>query len=185
MFKLLSHFGGKKAARQPATAASLHAAQNLSRGVTFTMIWAVITVALWAYVALLFDRYFPWVSMLQGVVIGLAMQRYGKGLNWRYPANAALITAFAAVVGSFLVALCLTGREFGTGALALIDEISPHTVKTFLVRDFGVVGVIYMMFAAALAGFFANRRLLAGEAAALARHAREAPRKTLKTEAPK
>lgn len=126
---------------------------------------------LWVYVAMLFDRYFPWVSIVQGLFTGLAMQRFGRGLDWRFPLAAAGLTAFAAIVGSFLVALYLTGREFGTGALALVDEISAHTISTFLTRDFGVVGYIYMTFAAALAAFFANRRLLTGEAAALRRHA--------------
>lgn len=123
----------------------------------------------WVYVALLFDRYFPWVSVVQGMIIGLAMQRYGRGLGWEFPAVAAGVTASAAVIGSFLVALFLTGREFGTGAFALVDEISSHTLATFLMRDFGIVGLIYMAFAAALAAFFANRRLLPGEAAALRR----------------
>ncbi|MGB5245328.1 MAG: hypothetical protein WBN34_02180 [Woeseia sp.] len=175
MLKLLSLFGGKRKSPQPATAAKLLAAQNFSRGTVGAILAAVMTIVLWVFIAMVFDRYFPWVSMLQGIVIGIAMQRGGSGLDWRFPTTAAVTTAIAAVAGSFFVALFLTGREFNTGALALVDEISLYTVETFLLRDFGTVGLIYMAFAAALAAFFANRRLLAGEAAALRRHMLAAP----------
>lgn len=175
MFSLFSSLRRKKAAREPASAAQLLAAQNFPRGTALASVAAVIGMMLWVYLAMLFDRYFPWISIVQGCVIGLAMQRYGRGLNWRFPLLAAALTALTAYLGSFLVALFLTGREFGTGALALVDEISVHTIATFLTRDFGVVGHIYMVFAAALAAFFANRRLLAGEAAALRRYLQGQP----------
>lgn len=175
MFSLFSSLRRKKAAREPAAAAQLLAAQNFARGAAFASVAAVAAMLLWVYLAMLFDRYFPWVSIVQGFVIGLAMQRFGQGLDWRFPAAAAALTAAAAYLGSFLVALFLTGREFGTGALALVDEISLHTIATFLARDFGAVGHIYLVFAAALAAFLANRRLLSGEAAVLRRHAQGLP----------
>ncbi|MBT8085009.1 MAG: hypothetical protein HKP32_09650 [Woeseia sp.] len=171
MFKLFGLIRSNKKVLQPSSAASLLAHQNFGRGVATSIIVAIVAMILWVAVSLLFDRYFPWVSMLQGIAVGIAMQRLGRGLDWRFPLAAAIITALAAVEGSFLVALFLTGREFDTGALTLVDEISMHTVKTFLGREFGVVGSIYMLFAAALAAFYANRRLLPGEAVALRRHA--------------
>jgi hypothetical protein len=170
IFTLFSGLLRKKNRPEPASAAHLLAAQNVHRGMTSTLVATLLVMLLWVYIALLFDRYFPWFSVVQGLLIGLTMQRFGRGLDWRFPLLAAALTAAAAVLGSFLVALFLTGREFGTGALSLVDEISVHTIATFLTRDFGVVGTIYLVFAAALAAFFANRRLLAGEAAALRRH---------------
>lgn len=157
--------------RKPADidAHALLAAQNFPRGLQAALLAAVLAMAAWVWSAMVFDRYFPWVSMLQGIVIGRAMRFYGRGLDGRFPAAAALVTCVAAVLGAFLTALFLTGREFGTGALELVDEISLHTVQTFLVRDFGVVGLIYMGFAAVLAAFFANRRLQSNEAVALRR----------------
>ena len=152
------------------------AAQHFPRGVAMSLLAAACAVAAWIYVSMLFDRYFPWVSMLQGIVIGLGMRRFGSGLDWRFPATAAAITALAAMLGSFLVALFLTGREFGTGALELVDEISLYTIKVFFVRDFGLVGLIYMLFAVALAAFYAGRRLAPGEAVALRKAREQNPR---------
>jgi hypothetical protein len=129
---------------------------------------------------MVFDRYFPWYSMLQGVLIGHVMRRYGRGVEWPFPAVAALITSVAAFAGSFLVALFLTGREFRTGALELVDEISWHTLQVFAARNFGSDGVIYMVFAAALAAFFAGRRLNRQEAIALRRLREDSRRQGVK-----
>lgn len=171
MLRIPTRPRGKEADRQapPADGRALLAAQDFSRGLTAAAIAAVVGIGLWVWAGMLFDRYFPWVSMLQGMLIGLSMRRFGRGVEPRFPAAAALVAAAAAVLGSFVNALFLTGREFGTGALALIDEISLYTVTTFLEREFGTVGLIYMLFAAALAAFYANRRLRRGEAAALRR----------------
>lgn len=157
-----------QAPRQPEPALLL-ARQNLQRGILGGLLMATVAIALWVYLALLFDKYYPWVSILLGVLIGLAVQRFGQGIDWRFPLAAALITTVSAAAGSFLVALFLTGREFGTGALGLVNEISTHTLRTFYFRDFGAVGVIYMLFAASLAAFYANRRLRPAEAVALRR----------------
>lgn len=143
--------------------------QDLGRGLRLSLAVAAAAIALWVSACMLFDRYFPWVSILQAVPIGLAMRRYGRGVDWRFPLAAALVAALAAALGSFLVALFLTGREFGTGALELVDEVSLHTLATFFGREFGVVGVIYMLFGAVLAAYYAKRRLGRREAIALRR----------------
>lgn len=170
MLRLPKKFSREPEARpRPVDASRLLAEQALVRGVSASLAAAVASMALWVWSGLLFDRYFPWASMLQGMVIGLVMRRWGRGIDWRFPLAAALIAALAAALGSFLNALFLTGREFGTGALELVDEISLHTLKTFFGREFGVVGLIYMGFGAALAAFYSNRRLSRREAIALRR----------------
>lgn len=159
----------KKDDDPPTDGATLLAQQDLRAGTISALVAAAAATALWVWSGMLFDRYFPWASMLQGVMIGMAMRRAGRGIDWRFPTAAAAITAIAAPLGSFLNALFLTGREFGTGAWELVDEISLYTIVRFLTREFGTVGVIYMLFAAAIAAFYSNRRLRRGEAAALRR----------------
>ena len=63
------------------------------------------------------------------------------------------------MTGSFFSALNLTGREFNTGAWALLDEITWHTLSTFMVNEFGIVGFIYACCAALLATYYAKRQL--------------------------
>ena len=166
---LLRWMRREKPAPQNVDASSLLAEQQLGAGVFYTVLAAILLMALWVYTAMLLDKYYPWASIVQGIVIGLVMRRFGRGLDWRFPLAAAVVTMFAAALGSFLVALFLTGREFGTGALKLVSEISTHTVGIFYTREFGIIGVIYMCFAAILAAFYANRRLHRNEAIALRR----------------
>lgn len=150
--------------------------QSLARATLGALFAWVILNLIWVYSGMLLDRFFPWFSIVQGFFIGRAVQHFGRGLDWRFPAMAATVAIVAAFTGSFISALFLTGREFDTGALPLIAEISWHTVKTFATREFGVVGTIYAGAAAAIAAFYANRRLNRNEAVALRRHREQGDR---------
>ena len=141
--------------------------QSMTRALLGALFALLILNTIWVYSALMFDRFFPWGSVVQGFLIGRAVRHFGLGLDWRFPALAAVFAVIAALTGSFVAALNLTAREFSTGSLALLSETSWHTIMTFVSRDFGVVGVIYALCAAALAAFFASRRLDRHEAQAL------------------
>ncbi len=129
----------------------------------------LVTIALWVALALVFDRYFPWFSVVQGFIVGRAIQRYGCGIHWSYPVLAGALVCVAAFVGSFTVALFLTSREFYTPVLTLVGEISLHTIRVFVAENFQTAEIIYMSFAAMLAAFFSSRRLSREEAIALRR----------------
>ena len=141
--------------------------QSLLRASLGALFALLVLNAIWAYSALLFDRFFPLGSVVQGFLIGRAVRHFGHGMNWRFPLLAAGFAIVAAFTGSFVAALSLTAREFSTGAWSLLGETSGHTVVTFVTRDFAVVGLIYALTAAALAAFFANRRLNRHQAKAL------------------
>lgn len=129
----------------------------------------LLTITLWVALALVSDRYFPWFSIVQGFVIGRAIQHYGRGIHWTYPVLTAALTCVAAFAGSFTVALFLTSREFYTPVLTLAGEISPHTIRVFVLNNFQADEIIYMFFAAMLAAFNSIRRLSREEAIALRR----------------
>lgn len=149
---------------------ALIAGQALGGAAAGAMLALFLLTAVWIYLGLMFDRFFPWFSVVQGLFVGRAVRHFGHGVDWRFPLLAAAFAAVGAFVGSFLCALSLTGREFDTSALSLIGEVSWHTVSTFAVREFGAVGGVYAVMAAALAGFLANRRLKPFEAVALRKH---------------
>lgn len=161
------HSGTDALARASMDPAALIASQSLRGAAWGALLAALLLNVLWVGSALAFDRFFPWFSIVQGFFIGRAVRRYGAGFDWRFPLLAAGIAFLAAVTGSFVSALNLTGREFGTGALPLIAEISWHTIRTFLTREFGAVGTVYGLFGAALAAFYSRRALSREEASAL------------------
>ena len=96
---------------------SLQKEQSILSGFYGAIITAVIINIIWVYISMFFDRFFPWLSIVQGILIGKSIQKYGLGLDWYLPALAAILTIIASVTGSFLSALYLTGREFNTGAI--------------------------------------------------------------------
>lgn len=151
-------------------AAALLAAQSVSGAFRGALLASAILITLWIAAGMLFDQYFPWFSVIQGFFVGRAVQHFGRGIDWRFPLLAAAVAIVAAFVGSFLCALFLTGREFDTGVLSLATEVSWYTLRTFASSKFAVVGSIYAAMAAAIAAFFAQRRLDRGEALALRKH---------------
>jgi len=144
--------------------------QSLRKAVYGALLALLILNAMWTYSSLLFDRFYPWGSIVQGFLVGRAVRHFGQGINWRFSLLAAAFALLGAFSGSFISSLNLTAREFSVGALALIPEISWHTITTFLTRDFGVVGLIYAVTAAFLAAFFAKRRLDQYEEVALQKY---------------
>lgn len=147
--------------------------QSLKAGALGAVLASAILIVVWIAGGMLFDSFFPWFSLVVGFFIGRAVQHFGRGIDWRFPAIAAAATVLAAFLGSFMCALFLTGREFETSVLTLVSEISWHTIATFASREFAVVGSIYAAMAAAIAAFFAQRKLTRGEAVALRRHLQE------------
>lgn len=170
IYRLRQKHAPRAAGRQPADAGRLLADQSLRSGLMGAGLAALLLIGIWVAAGLLFDQFFPWFSLLIGFFIGRAVQHFGRGIDWRFPLLAALVTVLAAFLGSFLCALFLTGREFETSALDLLGELSWYTVTTFAGREFGIVGSIYALMAASIAAFFAQRRLTRDEAIALRKH---------------
>ncbi len=166
----LRHKHAPRAGAADVDVSRLLAEQSLKNALLGALLALVILNAVWVWSSMIFDVFAEWGSLVQGFFIGRAIQHFGRGIDWRFPAIAAGAAIVAAFTGSFVSALFLTGREFDTGALPLIQEISWHTIATFATQKFGLVGSIYAGMAALIAAFFAGRRLDRYEAVALRRH---------------
>lgn len=170
IYRLRQKHAPRDADRQPTDALRLLGDQSIRSALMGGCLAAAILIFLWVAAGLLFDQFFPWFSLLIGFFVGRAVQHFGRGIDWRFPVIAALLTIIAAFLGSFLCALFLTAREFETGVFALLGDVSWHTLATFASREFGIVGSIYALMAASIAAFFAQRRLSRDEAIALRKH---------------
>ena len=141
------------------TGNDLYLEQSFVTGFIAAFLAIIILNGFWILSSVFFDRFFPWVAILQGIIIGKSIKKYGLGIEWYFPLMSFSLALFASVTGSFLCALYLTGREFGTGAIILIDEISWHTISIFLMNDYVIVGIIYGLFSGVLAAFYSQREL--------------------------
>lgn len=115
--------------------------------------------ALWLASALLFGKVFPWFSILQGIVIGVAVRRWGHGFDWRFPMIAAAVAFVAAYSGGLIIAAEVAARDLGTNTFTVIFSMSEWTLSTYADEVLTPADHIFAAYAAILAAFFSRRRL--------------------------
>ena len=151
--------------RPPVSAEILIAGQSLCAAITSAAIGIIVFNILWAYSASASGKYFPWFAVAQGAAIGYAIQRYGRGLDWRFPLIAGVSTWIASFSGNLFIALLFTTQE--TGAV--------HTnwwqiLQSFFANTVSGIDVVYALCAVAVATFYSRRRLNRHEVLALRKY---------------
>ncbi len=152
-------------ANTPVSAEKLIAAQSVRAAVTGAAIAIICSNVMWAYTASVSGRFFPWVSIVQGVVIGIAVQKTGRGLDWRFPLIAGLAAWLGAFSGNLFTAVVFTGTENG-----LAGSSWWQILTSFYVHTVSVIDIIYAFSAVAVATFYSKRRLNRHEVLALRKY---------------
>jgi hypothetical protein len=150
----------------PETGALLARAQSLRAALVAAIIVIVAFSATWAMLSTALDRVFPWMTVVQGLIIGLAVRRAGHGLDWRFPAIAAVAAVAGALVGNIIVAAAFTAAEFDTGTLTVLRAATSFTWPVFFDEVMTAADAIFALAAAGLAAYYANRRLTRDQYAA-------------------
>ena len=92
-------------------AEKLIAAQSVRAAITGAAIAIIMFNIVWAFTASASGKFLPWISIVQGAVIGIAVQRSGRGLDWRFPLVAGAAAWIGAFSGNLFIALVFTGTE--------------------------------------------------------------------------
>ncbi len=165
MFRLKQKHGQKRGQRRPpADGRKLIAEQSVLRGFLGTLCVALLLCWGWALFVMATDRLFPWFTTLMGTLIGLAMQRFGRGLDWRFPAMAVVIAGVAAYFGNLMIGVLETGRYIEAEPMEVLNGLSSDTMRNFFRNTIGPIDHIFAFSACGVAAFFANRRLKRHEA---------------------
>ena len=143
----------------PADGERLLAEQAIARGVLGSVAVALLLCWSWALFSMLTGRVYPWFSVPTGALIGLAMQRFGRGLDWRFPVLALIIACIAAYAGNLMIAILETGRYIDAEPIRVLRGLSLDSLRNFFRNTIGPIDHIYAFCAAGVAAFFANRRL--------------------------
>ncbi len=160
VLRLPKRYSREGAARpDPETGARLVRAQSLRAAFTAAVIVIVAFSVIWAMLSTALDRVFPWMTVIQGLVIGLAVRRAGHGLDWRFPVIAAGAALAGALAGNIIVAAAFTAAEFDTGTLTVLRAATSFTWPVFFDEVMTAADAIYALAAAGLAAYYANRRL--------------------------
>ena len=142
-----------------ADGARLVALQSVRNAVVAGLIVIVLFSGFWVALSSLTNRVFPWITLLLGYLLGFAVRRAGRGVDWRFPLTAAGLALAGSLFANIVVAAGLTAEDFGTGTLQILRATTSMTWPVFFDEVLDAADVIYALSAAGLAAFFANRRL--------------------------
>lgn len=158
-----------KAGKAPTAedARRLRAAQSVRNAVMASLIVIVLFSVLWSMLSVQLGRIFPWLSLLLGLFIGLAVRRAGFGLDWRFPVLAALFTLIGALLANIVVAAAFTAPVLETTTLAVLSNLTVMTWPVFFDEVMTPADLVYALFSAGIAAFYAKRRLTRTEYLAL------------------
>ena len=145
----------------------LVAAQSVRNAIMASLITIILFSILWSMLSQLVGRIFPWMTLLLGILLGLAVRRSGFGLDWRFPALAAVFALLGSLVGNVVVAAAFTAPELGTDTLTVLLNLTVMTWPVFFDEVMTPADLVFALFAAGVAAFYANRRLTRTEYLAL------------------
>ena len=141
--------------------------QSMHGAILAGLIVVIVFSAAWALLSVATGRVFPWMTLVQALLVGLAVRRAGRGIDWRFPAIAATVTMAGALVGNVVVAAAFTAGEFDTGTLTILRSVTTMTWPVFFNEVMTGADLFYAISGAGIAAFYANRRLTRAQYAAL------------------
>ena len=158
-----------KVSREPTQedARRLVAAQSVRNATMASLITIILFSVLWSMLSQLTGRIFPWMTLLLGILLGLAIRRAGFGLDWRFPVLAAGFALLGSLIGNVVVAAAFTAPELGTDTLTVLLNLTAMTWPVFFDEVMTPADLVFALFAAGIAAFYANRRLTRAEYLAL------------------
>lgn len=161
------HDRGADAAVTPPDPRALIAAQSPGKAIVAGTVAMLIVCVLWTALTVATGRIFPWFSIVLGAIVGRVVRRYGLGLDYRFPLIAAVLVCTGALLGNLMIAIPATTDELDASAWQVIRGLTWRSFEIFFDEVITAVDYIYAGFAAALAVFFARRRLRREEEFAL------------------
>ncbi len=135
------------------------AQQSVGRAVAGGIAVVLIFGWIWTTLSMETGRVLPWFSILIGLIVGLAVQISGRGLDWRFPVIAAVLAWAGAYVGNLMIGIVETGRYIEARPVSVLAGLSRDTMENFFALTVSPIDHIYAFCAAGVASFLAKRRL--------------------------
>lgn len=152
-----------------ADGARLVHAQSFRTAVVAGLIVIVVFCILWLWLTVQTDRIFPWMTVVQGTLLGFAIRRAGRGVDWRFPTLAAVMAVAGAVIGNIVLGASTTADDYGIGTVETLRLTTNMTWPLFFDEVWNIADGFFAVVAAGFAAFFANRRLSRAQFYALRR----------------
>jgi hypothetical protein len=153
------HLPKNKRESTPEEGRRLLEAQSVRNAITASLITVIVFSILWSMISTLIGSIYPWMAMIMGILVGIAVRRAGFGLDWRFPLIAAVFAMIGALVGNIVVAAAFTAPQLGTDTFTVLRSLTALTWPVFFDEVMTPADLVFALFAAGLAAFFATRRL--------------------------
>lgn len=153
------HLPKVSAEATPEAAKRLLEEQSVRNAVVASLITIILFSIVWAMLSTLIGSIYPWMTLLLGILVGLAVRRAGLGLDWRFPVLAAVFAVAGSLVASIVVAAAFTAPQLNTDTLTVLRNLTALTWPVFFDEVMTPADMVFGIFAAGLAAFYANRRL--------------------------
>jgi hypothetical protein len=153
------HGEGRRPDVTAADGARLVEAQSLRNAVIASLIILTVFCIVWIALSAALNRVFPWMTVVLGAALGMGIRRAGRGVDWRFPALAAVMALLGSVASNIVLAAATTGEFYGMGTVETLQATTSMTWEVFFERVWTVAHGFYAAVAAGVAAFFANRRL--------------------------
>lgn len=153
------HGSGAKRDVTAADGQRLVDSQSVRNAIVAGMITVIIFSLFWVTLTEATNRVFPWLTIVLGFLIGQATRLAGRGTDSRFPIIAAVITLVGSLVANIVVAASVTAEGFDTGTLHILQAVTTMTWPVFFDEVLNIADGFFAVLAAAIAAFYANRRL--------------------------
>lgn len=153
------HGEGRRPAVTAADGARIVSAQSLRNAVVAGLVTLIAFCIGWIALSALLDRVFPWMTVVLGAALGLAIRGAGRGVDWRFPVLAAVMAIGGSVLSNVVLAASTTAEQFGTGTLHILQAVTQMTWPVFFAEVWNVADGFFAVLAAGVAAFLAPRRL--------------------------
>ena len=161
------HGEGRKLDATAEDGARLVQAQSFRNAVVASLVVFLVFCFSWVSLSALTNRVFPWMTVVLGWLLGLAVRRAGRGVDWRFPSLAAIMALAGSIGSNIVVAASTTADSYGTGTMEILQAVTSMTWPVFFDEVWNAAHGFYAVVAAGVAAFFANRRLTRAEFYAL------------------
>lgn len=153
------HGSGRPAEIGAADGQRLVDAQSMRGALIAGAVVILIFSLFWISLSELTNRVFPWLTLVLGFLLGHGIRFAGRGVDWRFPVTAAVLAIVGALLANIVVAASVTAEGFGTGTLQVLTAVTSMTWPVYFAEMVSFADIFYAAVAAAIAAFYANRRL--------------------------
>lgn len=142
-------------------------AQSERAAIMAGLIVIIVFSVLWPMVTDLFGTVYPWATVILGYLIGHAVRRAGKGVDWWFALIGAVLSVTGSVLSNIVLRASISAEENASSTLNVLRDASFETWLFFFRVDWNIADTAFAVFAAGVAAFYSMRRLSRDEYYAL------------------